>query len=61
MWTGECWEIGGGCALNSYPNFSLSKLESHGLTLMVDVQVELEAKEPAHGGVAPLGHSFSTP
>ena len=36
-------------------------LESHDLTLMIDEQVELEAKEPAHGGEAPLCQSLDHP
>ena len=36
-------------------------LEGHDLSLMVVVQVELEAKEPSHGGAVPLGQSFEHP
>ena len=36
-------------------------LEGHGLALVADGQVELEAKELTHGGAAPLGQPSEHP
>ena len=35
--------------------------EGHDLALVIDEQMELEAKEPAHGGTTTLGHPLADP
>ena len=55
------WDFPCKAAVNASSGLRSSLLPGHELALVVDEQMELEAKEPAHGAATTLGQTPENP